>query len=102
MGYYTKFRLETDSDTDALIGEWAELPNAEYGSDYVSYCLISEQESKWYEHKTHIEAFSLLHPSVTFNLMGEGENSGDIWKMLVRNGNAKYQKAKIVFEPLES
>jgi hypothetical protein len=56
---------------------------------------------KWYEHEDDMRKFSQLYPFILFELSGEGEESGDIWKKYFLNGKMKICSARIEFEPFD-
>jgi hypothetical protein len=58
-------------------------------------------ECKWYEHEDDMRRFSKLYPHILFELSGEGEESGDLWKKYFLNGKMQYCKVKMEFEPFD-
>jgi hypothetical protein len=92
MGYYTRHELEIQNGSNDLIQELREF------SDDANYALNengdTEQEGKWYDHENELKSFSLLHPKVIFKLIGEGEESGDLWHEYYMGG--KVQVCKVV------
>lgn len=59
------------------------------------------EKCKWYEHEEDMRRFSKLYPFILFELSGEGEESGDIWRKYFLNGKMQYCKSKIEFEPFD-
>lgn len=55
-------------------------------------------DAKWYEHQENMKEFSKLYPDQLFQLNGEGEESGDIWREFYKNGKSFFQQPKIVYE----
>lgn len=72
------------------------------GSDYMKYAIGCDggggDSCKWYQHADDMEAISLAFPEVLFQLSGNGEESGDIWRKYYFNGKEQVAKANIVFE----
>ncbi len=86
MGYYTRFELDNDID---LIEEFKE------SCEEAGYAL--EECSKWYNWEEDLKTFSLKHPDVLFEMAGEGEGSGDIWKAYCKNGKIQIETAVVTF-----
>lgn len=94
MGYTTKFTLHVEDDSQ----DWEELvgKHSEYESTW-----IFEDEVKWYSHEEDMRSFSKLHPTILFQLSGEGEDSGDIWTEYYLNGKMQRCEAKITYDPFD-
>lgn len=60
-----------------------------------------EESCKWYDHDKDMVAVSRDFPDTLFELSGEGEESGDIWKKYFLNGKVQVAKAKIIFEEFD-
>ena len=60
-----------------------------------------DQECKWYQHEDDMKRFSKLYPHILFELSGEGEESGDIWKKYFLNGKMQTCNVKMEFEPFD-
>jgi hypothetical protein len=106
MGYSTYFQLETSDE-----GEYTECPTCgnkvvidhrygirKYLDDYDPF----EEQTRWYEWREDMTKYSKLHPDVLFTVSGEGEESGDIWKAYIKNGQIQEETAKIqiaAFDP---
>ena len=52
----------------------------------------------WYNHEEDMVKLSLLYPEVSFQIDGEGEEAGDIWRATVKNGEFQRKTARIVFD----
>jgi hypothetical protein len=96
MGYGTRYELLLKPYKDEVIPELREY------SEGAAYALNDDGESsescKWYEHENELKTFSKRHPNILFTLLGEGEESGDIWRLYVKDGKKKKVKAKLIFE----
>lgn len=92
MGYYTHHSLDiigfqpTPHDHEQAIGELSE-----YG--YMTF----EDSIKWYDHEEHMRKYSKLHPAIVFELSGEGEESGDLWREYYSDGKMQRCKATIIY-----
>lgn len=98
MGYYTRYRLETD---DTIFGSET-ISHFRKDNESARHALTERGEStdgtKWYSHQEDLEKFSLKYPNTLFILYGEGEESGDIWKLYVKGGKSFKAKAILTFE----
>jgi hypothetical protein len=52
---------------------------------------------KWYSHQEEIIKFSKTKPDVIFMLSGEGEESGDAWRIYVKDGHTQECNAEMVY-----
>ncbi len=100
MGYYTYHSLEFDeSETEVVV---ALEEGADSYSDGVSLMYDAwtgnAERTKWYSHDEDMKTFSKRFPHVLFELSGEGEESGDIWKAYYKDGKVQLCRAKIVFD----
>jgi hypothetical protein len=102
MGYYTQFQIETvhrsvkDYVQHAIEmfpdnGEWYGLPGVLKGND---------ERMKWYDWAEDMKKFSAAHPFEAFILIGEGEESGDNWRALFKNGQMVQARASIHYPEL--
>ncbi len=95
MGYYTRYSLTVkEGNTDLLEKFIEENENAAYALD--SYGE-TKQECKWYSHDEELVRFTKENKDVLFELSGEGEESGDIWKKYFMNGRMQVCKATLTF-----
>lgn len=60
-----------------------------------------DQECKWYKHEEDMKRFSRLYPHTVFELSGEGEEGGDIWKKYFLDGKMQVCNVKMEFEPFD-
>lgn len=120
MGYYTKYSLEVIPDSDA--------PSCEHlnpkGAKFCMYCgkkieFVSihgravnaivkicgsapfDDSCKWYSHEKDMSIVSKEFPNHVLKLMGEGEESGDIWVKYFKDGKVQVCKAKITFDAFD-
>jgi len=99
MGYYTRYTLEIINGSEDLIEEFRnQNDSARYAIDEFGNTI---QECKWYSSNDELIKFSLNHPDVLFKLSGEGEESGDIWDLYVKNGKSQLCVAEIVRPPFD-
>lgn len=74
-------------------------------SDGARYAINSDgdtqERTKWYDYQSDLVEFSKQFPEWLFTLKGEGEESGDIWKLYVLNGKSQKAEARIVFDEFD-
>jgi len=90
MGYYTSFELSVlsgDRTTD----------HEEKISEIIDFNPF-EENCKWYEYDTDMKSYSQKYPNTVFELFGEGEESGDVWKAYYKDGKMFKTTATLVFE----
>lgn len=107
MGYLTTYKLKWDckkSNTpwDDISDEIALRQKADtdffYAVDENGDCSDS---CKWYDHEKEVSDFSKIYPDVLFELYGEGEESGDIWKKYFKNGKVQTCGVVMTFPPFD-
>jgi hypothetical protein len=100
MGYYTDFEITVTGIDN--VNQAVKISN-----DYMLYdydvsgdgkTLTSYTNEKWYGWKEESIALSKKYPRILIEINGTGEESEDIWKARVRNGECEVIKAKIVFD----
>lgn len=94
MGYET---VRTLTVRDGVQDFDYELDISRHSSYRANYSIF-DQEIKWYDFEHDITQYSTLHPEVTFEIHNVGEEYGDIWKAIVKNGDYQTFRAKITFE----
>ena len=94
MGYYTTHSLEIISGNNYIDYE-KEI------AELADYTYLWDESVKWYDHEDHMREYSKKHPDTVFKLIGEGEESGDLWHEYYLNGKMQRTKAKLVFEPFD-
>lgn len=96
MGYTTYFTLEVSKDD-------VRIPLPKDLADRLTefFDEIDDEEartsSKWYDCEEDMKEFSTLFPELLFYIHGEGESSGDLWDLWVRNGKAQMCAAEITY-----
>ena len=100
MGYYTRHELAIQNGSNDLIQELREF------SEEASYAIdedgSTEDCTKWYKHERDLRSFSALHPKVIFKLIGEGEETGDLWHEYYMNGKMQLCKSVISYPQFNS
>lgn len=95
MGYSTRYNLTILEGGVEMINEFRRTNrNATYALDEEGSC---NDDCKWYDHEKDLKDFSINHPNALFLLEGQGEESGDEWKLYVQNGHSQMCKGKMVF-----
>jgi|14_taG_2_1085336.scaffolds.fasta_scaffold63781_1 hypothetical protein len=95
MGYYTKFTLEILDGKDSSVDYESEI------SEFSGYDWCFEGEIKWYGWDDDMKGYSKKHPNVTFSILGEGEESGDLWVAYFKNGKMHFAAAEITYEDFD-
>lgn len=96
MGYYTSYKLSVleGGDEEQLISEFrSESDGARYALDEDG---DTNESCKWYDSNSDLIKFSKKHPDTIFCLEGEGEESGDNWKLYVKDGHSQKCRARLV------
>lgn len=93
MGYYTYYELNEESfELEDFEEKFDEI------TGYKAYSVSENGESiKWYDCEKDMIKLSLLYPKHLFIIKGEGEESGDIWKLYTQNGKQIKHKGEVVF-----
>ncbi|WP_339273795.1 hypothetical protein MKY59_21615 [Paenibacillus sp. FSL W8-0426] len=95
MGYYTDYKL-------SFTPKSAEIKSAIEDDENLAFAVGEQSDScKWYEHEEDMRAFSKRFPDVLFELTGEGEESGDLWRKYFKNGKMQNCSAIITYEPFD-
>jgi hypothetical protein len=101
MGYYTDYNLSIHSGVvhfEGLVEILEEISGYEWDLNVTNSAWMN---GKWYDHDEHMVRLSKMFPDVTFQLDGEGEESGDIWRAWYKNGWSYCTKAKIVLDSFD-
>lgn len=106
MGYSTDYNLTIkDPRTNEVlppgfaVSVIAALRDSNCEAQYAlnEYGKCSGNDSRWYNHFQDLKDFSKKYTSFLFELTGEGEESGDIWREYFVNGKAQVCKAVLTF-----
>ena len=96
MPYNTTYALTVKQGDPFLLPEFIS------SNEEASYCLdengVSKQAGRWYEHEIDLQNFTHEHPGTLFELTGEGEDAGDLWKKYFKDGKIQKCKTTISFE----
>jgi len=95
MGYYTNFQLDFNPnvhDEDQFLGDLKEFTGYSWSNGYELY------DVKWYSWMKDMTDLSNKYPDHLFQLDGQGEESGDIWRAFFKGGKSQVSKARIVFD----
>mgnify|MGYP000751886049 CR=1 FL=1 len=101
MGYYTDFQVRIKRINN--VNEGLTMVEKLFGPTRVRNASDSEIElysfnGKWYGWKEECVEASYMCPHAIIEIKAEGEETGDIWKARVQNGNVEIVEAKITFE----
>jgi hypothetical protein len=97
MGYYTHYSFRVPDSEVTVDQEHTYMEELAKITGY-SYPELWEAPLKWYDHSDHMRQLSLRHPSVLFELHGEGEDPLDVWTGWAQNG-MYYERPIKVIEP---
>lgn len=89
MGYYTSYSLKTSDNN-------AEFHKQEIGR-IAEYKSVFEETAKWYDHDRDMKYYSKKYPKVIFTLLGEGEDSENLWVKYYKNGKVQHEFAIITY-----
>jgi hypothetical protein len=103
MGYYTTYFLTVTPDDQAEEINKAGSKEFHYALRYDAGAHEWEpsEQTKWYDREDEMRALSRQFPGVLFTLKGEGEDTGDLWNLYVKDGKAFCAKAQIIIEPYD-
>lgn len=48
-----------------------------------------------------MKVISTKYPDILFEVTGEGEETGDLWKAYFKNGKMQYCKGKVVYDDFD-
>ncbi|MGN4664765.1 hypothetical protein ACTFRP_02525 [Bacillus cereus group sp. MYBK234-1] len=105
MGYYTTHTLNAkNEDISKILSDLREKMEAgvlDFHTD-IFYALQMDgnyyDAVKWYNYENEMSAISRLYPEVVFELTGEGEESGDLWRDYYKNGKVQSCITKITYD----
>src|SRR5262245_45176353 len=101
MGYYTKYKLEVETDNPLEIESMKYILTDISGWNQDSVFDGYGDGQKWYDHENDMKELSRRYPDAVFHLHGEGEENEDIWEKHFKNGKTKVCKAQIVIAPFD-
>lgn len=108
MGYYTQFLITWDKHEDETIDQAIEkkfneitgIDEESFGWSYdvwdgdkKTYSITFN--AKWYNWKKDMNELSRAYPDMIFRVTGDGEESGDFWKSIWKDGCYEIQYAEI-------
>ena len=123
MGYYTSYQLSMSRDISRkeivmkedeianLIQKIKILRSKDRYGDHPSTWFLEElnqklnfetlscfdENCKWYTCSEDMKLASTLFPDVLFEIRGDGEQTGDMWKAYFKDGKMARYQAKFVF-----
>ena len=86
MGYLTKYELKTKKQKNDIKKVLEEICKESDAHEAINMVGETLQPTKWYNHEDELKSVSLKFPNVTFVLLGEGEDFGDIWEKEFKDG----------------
>ena len=100
MGYYTHYSLSyTGATATEVVAAFKKHRNYFGFEDEKDLVYQMKEPAKWYDHNDDMLAVSTLLPGATLTLDGEGEEQGDVWRKVYRDGKiVQRQKARLAFD----
>lgn len=97
MGYYTCFKVDMEPEEPKDLRKFLLSDEDKY------YELIETLDGnydsfKWYNHEEDMLEVSRAFPDTLFELHGEGEEPGDLWRKYFKNGKIQRCPAQITYE----
>lgn len=97
MGYYTNFTLSASRVPPAKVQALqSEVDRMSVFEDYWDDTSWSAY-TKWYDWEQDMLLLSARFPGVLFQLDGDGEESGDIWRAYFMSGKMQYESCHFFF-----
>ena len=100
MSYDTHYDLNWEGDSPSMedvIYQAAELvdgaapgtPEHKTASEEWEQMLDCSMSCRWYQHEADMARISQAWPQTVFELSGQGEDAGDVWKKYFLNGRVQ-------------
>jgi len=106
MGYYTKFKLHmnhmpeghtvhnSEDEFMRIKLELEAITSYQFHEHRTTPHVLDLDEAKWYDHGENMKALSKKWPKILFQLDGDGEESGDVWREYWLDGKVQAAKQK--------
>ena len=95
MGYYTDYKLSmNNADTEDKVMIKESLTEI---SGYSWYDYFELNDVKWYSHHEDMLEVSKKFPHVEFTLSGDGEEKGDNWIVIYKDGKHKRYEPEVIW-----
>ena len=93
--YVVKLSKNNSKEIDLEKLHLKDLNNLSFFKDY--HASVSDDSIKWYDSEQDMRSISKAYPEYIFELAGNGEESGDIWRDFYKDGkkNRYYLPNKI-------
>jgi hypothetical protein len=99
MGYYTLYTIEIVlGDVDLIVELRNTNTSAEFAFDDNGLPIDTV---KWYDHDIDLKQFTEKHPNTLIKLMGNGEETGDLWHSYYFNGKVQYCPVKMTYDEFD-
>lgn len=90
MGYYTRYELDAIGPTETIFDYMKVIASFRERFKYAAYAIDEYGEclddTKWYSSVEDLTKFSNDWPDWEFQLTGYGEENGDVWKKIIKDG----------------
>ena len=91
MGYYTRYKLSVEAGKQLTAAVERHINDDEDGYLNCAYNHDDSDTMKWYDWEQDMRTLSGKFPGVLFQLDGEGEESGDVWRAHFYDGKMQHQ-----------
>jgi hypothetical protein len=95
MGYQTNYELNFPHNDLSISTEIEAALDSITGYTWDS--SFEQREVKWYGHEEDMRVISKLHPTILFELTGEGEEYPDLWKKYFKDGKMQFVRAEVTY-----
>jgi hypothetical protein len=102
MGYYTLHELNVYNENRKPVdAETLNKLKKELGviSDYGD--MLFQDEVKWYDAELDMLKISKKYPNYMFQLDGNGEETGDVWRTYYQNGKQQVAYVVVVYDEFD-
>ena len=103
MGYNTRYEVDATGfnegdEAEYFLFKLNRATNYGFGGNASNGSVhLETDEIKWYEWKKDLTDLSKHFPHATIDVEGRGEESGDMWKARIRNGQSEVVNAIMTF-----
>lgn len=97
MGYYTDYKIEVKGKVDIEEAAKKLESISNYSFDYYKDNMAKIGELKWYDWEPDMIELSKAYPTNLFQVDGEGEESGDVWRCFFKDGRKESVQVELKY-----
>lgn len=97
MGYFTRFEVGMKPEEPKDLRKFL-LSDEDRYYELIETLDGNYDSFKWYNHEEDMIEVSRTFPDTLFELHGEGEEPGDLWRKYFKNGKIQRCPAQITYE----